>query len=63
MLLVTVIATEAHWQQLLERHQDVIGDIIAAMVEETRATGPEEMEQVFDYASQAKNRRPGRSRP
>ena len=56
-----VVPPEAHWQVgLVERTNQVMDDIVSAVVEATGAAGRDEMEFVYCFGCQAKNRRPGR---
>ena len=57
-----MIPVEAPWQHgMVERHGDVIGEIVAAAVKDTSVHGMDQMKDVCLYASMAKNRRPGKT--
>jgi transposase InsO family protein len=57
-----VTPTEASWRHgAVERHGQVLGDILSMMVEAANIIGPEEMELAALFAAQAKNRRVDRS--
>ena len=53
---------EAPWQQaLIERHGQVLGDVVRCVVDETLATGETEMRMACFFAAFSKNRRVDRS--
>ena len=58
----TVIATEAPWQNgLVERHGQVLGEIMSVMVDQLQLRGDELMATAGHFAGSAKNRRPDRT--
>jgi hypothetical protein len=57
-----MIPLEAPWQHgMVERHGDVMGEIVSAAVKDTSTHGLDHMKDVCLYASMAKNRRPGKT--
>ena len=55
-------STESQWQHgIVERHGAVMGDIITAVVMETRARGSIHLQDLCLHASMAKHRRPGKT--
>ena len=56
------IPTEAQWQNgMVERHGQVMGDIVSSVIKETRAVGIESLKEICLHSSMAKNRRPGKT--
>ena len=57
-----LVPVEAPWQHgMVERHGQVISDIINAVVSECNVHGTKDMEDVCLHACMSKNRRPGRT--
>ena len=57
-----VVPTESPWQHgMVERHGQVLADIIQAVITEKEVRGEKHMNDVALHTSMAKNRRPGRT--
>ena len=57
-----VTATESPWQNgLVERHGQVLGEIVSIMVDQSQLKGEADMHMAGIFAAVAKNRRPDRT--
>ena len=55
-----LVPVEAPWQHgMVERHGEVLGDVIAVTAQEVGAQGFQQMQDVCLHACMVKNRRPG----